>query len=530
MNSPDLDTRPREQLGALYEIGRTVNSALELPEVLDGILGMTLQLFTADAGSIMLLREGKLRIEAARGLPEDVVQTTEIGLGEGIAGWVARTGEMLLLNGKVDDSRFHGVVNRRDEITSSLCTPLRSRSGVIGVMMVRRGGPTTFNRGQLEFFSSVADQAAIAIENARLFRSELKRAQQLEIAQRKFEAIFSAMADGVLVTDAEGAVVHANDAARRLLGADEPLLDRRISEFLPSLPMEHIRAQVVSGEGPYELEAQLKGLTLRVTVTALGDEGEESHELVFLFHDVTERVRVERMKSEFLSAVSHELKTPLTTVTGFLELLLHRDFERPRQEQYLRISLEEAGRLQRLIEDLLTLSRLESGRFELQRKEGRLEEVTAKVLTGFTERHPTFEFRLVNEDALPPLSMDQDLMAQVILNLLSNSVKYSPEGGRVEVRIRREGGCARVSVRDEGIGIPKDKIPYIFEKFYRVDNSLTRSTGGTGLGLANARYIVEGHGGSIWAESDGQGTVFTFELPLEPPAPRISEPETRSEA
>lgn len=525
MSSHDLDTRPREQLGALYEIGRTVNSTLDLPEVLDGILGMTLQLFTADAGSIMLLRDGTLRIEAARGLPEDVVRDTEIAMGEGIAGWVARTGEMLLLNGKVDDSRFHGVVNRRDEITSSLCTPLRSRSGIIGVMMVRRGGPTTFSRGQLEFFSSVADQAAIAIENARLFRSERKRAQQLEIARQKFEAIFSAMADGVLVCDAEGSVVHANQAAQRLLGAEGPLLDRRIFDLLPGLPMEHIRTQVTAGAGPYETEANLKGQqTLRVTVTPLAQAEDEAQELVFLVHDVTERVRVERMKSEFLSAVSHELKTPLTTVTGFLELLLHREFERPRQEQYLRISLEEAGRLQRLIEDLLTLSRLESGRFQFQMKERRLEEILAKVMTGFSERHPNFQFQLLAE-SVPPLPIDEDLVTQVMVNLLSNSVKYSPHGGRVEVRVRRDGGFARVSVSDEGIGIPRDKIPFIFEKFYRVDNSLTRATGGTGLGLTNARYIVEGHGGSIWAESDGQGATFTFELPLEPAAT-----ETTSEA
>lgn len=522
MNPPELDNRPREQLGALYEIGRTVNSSLELPEVLDGILGMTLQLFAAEAGSIMLLTGGRLRIEAARGLPEEVVQSTETPLGDGIAGWVARTGEMLLLNGKVEDSRFQGLVDRRDEITSSLCTPLRSRSGVIGVMMVRRGGPTTFNRSQLEFFASVADQAAIAIENARLFRSERTRAEQLEIAQQKFEAIFRAMADGVVVTDPDGGVGHANDAAEHLLGGRGPVLGRRIADLLPGLPLEHVREHVWTGCGPYQTEVHLRGggepLTVQVTVSALGAPGDGPRELLFLCHDVTERVRVERMKSEFLSAVSHELKTPLTTINGFLELLLHRDFERPRREQYLRIALEEAGRLQRLIEDLLTLSRLESGRFELRRSEARLGELVARVLEGYRERQPSFDFHLVEEREVPPLRLDRDLISQVLGNLLSNSVKYSPGGGRVEVRVQCEGGFARVSVRDEGIGIPKEKIPFIFEKFYRVDNSLTRSAGGTGLGLTNARYIVEAHGGSMWAESEGQGSTLTFELPLECPA------------
>ncbi len=522
------DLRSREQLAALYEISRAVNSTLEVGEVLDTILGMTLDLFQAEAGSIMLLQDGVLRIRCARGLSEEVIGRTEVPLGQGIAGWVARTGEMLLLNGRVDDSRFSNVVDRRDEITSSLCTPLRSRDGVLGVMMVRRGGPRTFSRSQLDFFSSVADQAAVALENARLFRAERLRAEELAVEQQKFQAILADMADGVLVTDGEGRLTHVNAAARTLLGLPDEHLGHPVTDWLPGLALERVRERLLQDGGPCEMDATIQGegggTILRVTATRLSAGRPGSQGLVLLLHDVTERVRVERMKSEFLSAVSHELKTPLTTISGFLELMLNRDFERSRQVQYLTIGLGEARRLQRLIEDLLTLSRLESGRFRLQTRPVRLDQVAAAVVTSFAERFPACHFVFSAPGVIPSLELDEDLISQVLVNLLSNAVKYSPQGGEIEILVQVESQSVRVSVSDQGIGIPKDKSPFIFDRFYRVDNSLTRTTGGIGLGLANARYIVEGHGGAIWVESsEGKGSRFTFVLPTQRREPADSE-------
>ncbi len=522
------DLRSREQLAALYEISRAVNSTLEVGEVLDAILGMTLDLFQAEAGSIMLLQDGVLRIRCARGLSEEVIRTTEVPLGQGIAGWVARTGEMLLLNGRVDDSRFSNVVDRRDEITSSLCTPLRSRDGVLGVMMVRRGGTRAFSRGQLDFFASVADQAAVALENARLFRSERQRAGELAVEKQKFQAILADMADGVLVTDGDGCLSHVNAAGRALLGLPEEHLGRPLADWLPGLALESVKERLLQGDGPCEMDATIRGeggpTILRVTATRLAAGLPQADGLVLLLHDVTERVRVERMKSEFLSAVSHELKTPLTTISGFLELMLNREFERSRQVQYLTIGLGEAQRLQRLIEDLLTLSRLESGQFRLQTRPVRLDQVASALVTGFAERYPAFGFRFSALGNIPVLEVDEDLVSQVLVNLLSNAVKYSPQGGQVEVQVQADGQSVRVSVSDQGIGIPKDKYPYIFDRFYRVDNSLTRTTGGIGLGLANARYIVEGHGGAIWVESaEGQGSRFIFVLPVQRREPSDSE-------
>lgn len=496
------EPRSRDQLVALYEIGRALNSTLQLGEVLERILAMLLPLFEAEAGSIMLAEEDVLTIGAAVGLSPEIIQSTRVKRGEGIAGWVAQTGEMLLLNGKVADPRFTRLVERPDEISSSLCAPLRHRERITGVLMLRRSEPSTFTVDQLHFFESVADQAALAIANAR-------QVERVEKERQKSEAILRSMADGVVVTDAKGVVVHCNAAAERLL--DKELKDRPLQELFPNLAYQHILNQINTGR-MYESEVRY-GVEQLLRVSATGLSLEQG--VVFLFHDETERARIERMKSEFLSMVSHELKTPITTIQAFLELLIYREFPVERRRHFLEISLEEGRRLQKLIEDILELARMESGRFRLHKSACDLKELVESVLPGFVERFPTHRFSFEQSTDQSALEADPTLLTQVLTNLLSNAVKYSPDGGAIRLHLGREGNRLTCSVSDEGIGIEKDKIPYIFEKFYRVDNSLTRETGGTGLGLANARYIVESHGGSIWAESEpGQGSTFTVALPV----------------
>lgn len=510
--------RSIEQLAVLYRIGRAVCSTLELDEVLDRILDDTLGAFAAEAGSVMLIKDEYLRIRRARGLSPAIVESTVVPVGKGIAGYVAASGEMLLLNGKVDSKQFEGAIDRGNLITSSLCAPLRSRNGIMGVIMVRRGSSEPFSQEQLDFFSSVADQAAIAIENARLFSSEQQRSRQLRDEQQKMLAVYRSMADGVVVLDGNGLVSMMNVPAQRLLGVDESFVGGCFAERFGTFPIDHICEELRRSGGVYELDMNLarKGGTvvLRVAVTAWGECGDSVTGMVLLLHDVTERVQVERMKTEFLSAVSHELKTPITTVSGFIELMLDREFERRDQERYLSICLGESQRLQRLIEDLLTLSKLESGHFEFYKQQASIVDIVTRVVANFSARYPAFSFAYSGNQQDVCLELDDTLVTQVLINLLSNAVKYSSEAGAITVYLEATDSQVTISVQDQGIGIPRDKIPYVFDKFYRVDNSLTRKTGGTGLGLANARYIVEGHGGSVWVESQlGKGSKFSFMLP-----------------
>ena len=213
--------------------------------------------------------------------------------------------------------------------------------------------------------------------------------------------------------------------------------------------------------------------------------------------------------------VSHELKTPITTIGAFLELLLVREFPAERRNHFLTICQDECQRLHNLIDQLLHLTRLEAGKFVLQVQRGPLASLIRDCVPAFRETNPRHQYELAEPFAEVELGMDPMLITQAVTNLLSNATKYSPKGGRVQIGLEVEGKEAVFWVKDQGVGIEAEKLPLVFEKFYRIDNSLTRETGGTGLGLANVKHIAEAHGGRAWAESTpGEGSQFFVALPL----------------
>ncbi len=506
-----------EQLNVLYRISNVLSSGMDLDKILENILNETVDLFAADAGSVMLLENGSLRICKAAKLSDDIVKNTRIPLGHGIAGTVASTGESVLLNGKVDSSQFSDVVERVESISSSMCSAMSYNGKVVGVLTIRRAD-TTFTEEQFEFFKSVAAQAAVALEMADLYRHEHERLERTNAEKRHMLSIFSHMADGVLVFDDSFEISFANELAQRMLHAWGPLEGQDVRMFFPSVPWKFIVEGAKNNEVSKEIdllpvlshgEEQWRGL-----LTSWTDEGVLVHVLVM--HDVTERIRVERMKTEFLSSVSHELKTPLTSIIGFLELLMEREMKRERQMRCLSICRDESGRLLRLIEDVLMVAKLENGSFRVSKSHNMIDVLLSEAVSNFAERYPSYTFSYSGDCDKVGVDYDEVLINQVVTNLLSNAVKYTPNEGRIAVRLMIRNGAVVVSVTDNGVGIPQEKLPFIFEKFYRVDNSLTRQTGGVGLGLANSRHIVEAHGGSIWAESEeGKGSTFFFALPYE---------------
>lgn len=493
--------RSKEQLEALYNISRALNSALEVEEVLQTMLGMALETFEADAGSVMLVNRGYLTIHVSQGLKPEIVAKTRQKIGSGIAGWVAQTGQPLHLDGKVEDSRFEVIVERGDSITSSLSVPIVTEGDILGVLMIRRAGEQPFESGSLAFLESIADLAAVALHKAKLFQAERKQRRLLELGHQKLSATFSSMADGVLVFDEAGELLTFNTVAEDFLA---PLLGRQLSQFRERFPefLELEHGELESGDRH-----------LKLVRTPLVAGGEESGSVLVLRDESIGR-EVERMKSEFLSMVSHELKTPITTISAFLELLLQREFESERRNHFLNICQDECGRLQSLIDQLLHLTRLEAGRFELERSPLDLSSILRDALPAFVEPNPSHTFALDECPDSARYQGDATLLTQAITNLLSNAVKYSPQGGRIAVRLRCLEACYLLSVQDEGVGIEAEKLGFVFEKFYRADNSLTRSTGGTGLGLANVKHIALAHGGRVWVESElGKGSCFYLELP-----------------
>ena len=518
------------ELMALYEIGKAVNSTLDLDEVLKLIVSETLMLFRADAGSIMLLNDDNvLTIKAAQGLSDDIVKKTRVRLGEGIAGWVAKTGKDLLLDGKVKDPRFTNLVDRKEKIPSSLCVPLKCKGKVIGVLMNRLSGEEKFSERQRNLFSLIADQVSIAIENARLYEREKEKTEELARLNRilsleklKIETILTRMADGVIVTDPDGNIILLNRAGENIFNVrEEDVINCGFDSLFPS---ENIFARIK--DAVFLAQCRLthefsrgtndEEMHFRLLATAMQRKDEAPDGIVIVLQNITEMKRIDKMKTEFVSMVSHELRTPLTSIMGFAELIKIRDFPKERQIKYLDIILSDSSRLLRLINNLLDISKLESGGIQFNPEPVDITKLVPEILDSFEGQLVEHKLGMILDNEIPVLSLDRDMFSNVLNNLVGNAVKYSPDGGNINVRLRKNSVSVQVSVEDEGMGIPSEKADRVFDKFFRVDSSLNRATTGTGLGLATVKYIIEAFGGKIWVESElGKGSKFIFNLPLE---------------
>jgi CheY-like chemotaxis protein len=246
--------------------------------------------------------------------------------------------------------------------------------------------------------------------------------------------------------------------------------------------------------------------------------------------DITALKEVERLKDEMISTVGHELRTPLTSLRGFAELMLEHEFPPDKRQRFLSIIHGETVRLTNLINDFLDLQRLESGRQAYHFERVDLREVLREGMALFTQADAQHTLRLEAPDTLPPVQADKDRIRQVLSNLLSNAIKFSPRGGEVTVGTRQQGAYVEVWVTDQGMGIPPEAIPQLFNKFFRVDNSQTRHIGGTGLGLALVKKTVEAHQGQVRVDSEpDRGSTFFFTLPVaEQPLPAVVVPEVMS--
>ncbi len=525
------DSSSSHEMMALFEIVKAVNSSLDLDVVLDIILEKTLDLFKAEAGSIMLVnRDGYLTIRAAMGLSQDIINKTLVRPGEGIAGWVFQSGNAVLLDGKVRDDKFTKVVDRKEDINTSIAVPLISKGTNIGVLMIRRSAPKTrYTEADKRLVNMIADQAALAIDNAAQFEREIERLAQLRqlnneltLEKLKIETILRSMADGVIVTDYTGAVMMVNKAACRILGKTElDVLGRSFDGLFPGqCTFDDIKDALFVKK--YRFTKEITKIEnnnefyFKLLATGMRSDDHRVEGAVVVMQNITELRRLDKMKTEFVSMVSHELRTPLTSIHGFTELIMLRDFSKERRDRYLKIILEDSKRLSRLIENLLDLSRMESGQITFHRQPVNIEGLIPEVVDSFEGQLTKHEVIYLTEGEIPVLMMDRDMFINVLTNLISNAIKYSPDGGEIRVLLRQDGDNIRLSVKDHGIGIAKDMQEKVFEKFFRVDSSLTRETGGTGLGLATVKYIVEGLGGKIWVESEmDRGSEFIVLLPVE---------------
>jgi len=363
-------------------------------------------------------------------------------------------------------------------------------------------------------------------EIGHLARSLNRMADQLEerlalLARERnqLRTVVEGMVEGVLLTDATGTILLANAAFARIFNALPPVQGRRPLETarIPAL-QEAVQAALEAPE-PLTREITLGGAEERVIRASLAAirEGEERVGAVAVFHDVTELKRLERVRREFVSNVSHELRTPLTAIKGYAETLRDGGLKDPeRAGEFVDVIHRHAERLRNLIEDLLDLAAIEQGQAQIALALTPLRETVEQaegVIRPAAERKGQ-TLSIAIPAGIPDPLADRDRLAQVLINLLDNAVKFTPQGGRITVSASSSPGRVMVTISDTGVGIPPGDLGRIFERFYRVDRSRDRREGGTGLGLAIAKHLTQAMGGSIEVESaQGQGTTFKVVLP-----------------
>jgi two-component system phosphate regulon sensor histidine kinase PhoR len=342
--------------------------------------------------------------------------------------------------------------------------------------------------------------------------------QRLSAEKQRLDTILSSMGEGVMVTAPDGAITLVNPAFRRLFSIVGDVEGKKLVEI--SRHPELLEAFTDLGKTDVnelvrEISIQPNGMTLFTHWVPLKVDGNRLG-IVAVFHDISDLKRVENMRRDFVANVSHELRTPVTIIKGYAETLLDGALESDpdRAVRFVEIIASHSERLTNLINDILTLSSLETKEALLELNPIDVSGTLSKACTLLHGRADHKKITIINEavgGALPRVMADQGRIEQVMVNLLENAIKYTPDGGTVRLFTEDEGEFVKISVADTGIGIPFKDLPRIFERFYRVDEARTREQGGTGLGLAIVKHIVQLHGGDVSVTSEpGQGSVFSF--------------------
>lgn len=522
----DIRIRQREFLLA---ISRALTAELDLSDVLRIILQASVEFISGRAGLIVLAdpTEHTFRVAAALGIPGHIFEQFP-ALIKGISYQEGAEREVIpLIDQRVQ--KLAEAVQIDLDLTQAILLPMHSGNTLIGMIYVFQAENYTFSSDAPQLLQSFADQAAIAVRNARLYEQVLSEKQRLD-------AILEQSADGVMILDPELRIQVFNRALTRITGweADDVLghLHQEVFRWA-NLRTETGLEQAIQNGWPLPGSAHLyvegeiykagEGVvSLGITYAPLLNARQKMSNIIANVRDLTRQREEQELQKTFVSVVSHELKTPVSIIKGYAGTLKRQDanWPRPVLEEYLTVIEEEADQLTDLIDNLLEASRLQAGTFKLELKDviclPTLVRNVAKKFQNQTDKH-IIEIKFPSP--FPEILGDERRLTQVLNNLLSNAIKYSLNGGTIQVT-----GCVKpdyvtCSVTDCGIGIPPHERHRIFQKFSRLDNALSRKTEGTGLGLYLTKAIIEAHNGRIWfgnnseTEEGRPGTTFTFALP-----------------
>lgn len=362
--------------------------------------------------------------------------------------------------------------------------------------------------------------AALLLENV---TEVVRLTAELAVEKRKFEVVLENVAAGVIAVNDSGNILIANSAAFHMLSVERPWWwpGASLEDAIPEPSLVKAIRDAAGGEEVFNETVVLdSGRHLEVSCVPIRDLSPGRDGTVAVLHDVTEIHQLEQAKSDFVSMVSHELRTPLTSIKAYVGTLLREDveFDAVTQRNFINVIARESERMIRLINDLLDMSRIEAGRLDLKPTLVDLPDLVRRVISRIEPQTDIHRVVLELPGEMEPAIAEPDKLEQVILNLMSNAMKYSPGGGEVNVSVRRLEGKAIVAVADGGMGIPAGQLPYIFDKYHRAGRGPELGVRGAGLGLYVTKTIVEAHGGRIWAESEeGRGTTVMFTVPLAGP-------------
>jgi two-component system NtrC family sensor kinase len=499
--------RHLQELAAIYTIGRTVTATLDVEQVLAQVVEAATNITCAEEGWLLLLDESadELYLRASKNLDESAARGLRVRVQDSLLGRVVKSRRPVLVTGPELQK-----VNAAYLVKALLFVPLTvPPDRVIGVLGVsNRTSDRAFTEHDLFLLSTMADYAAIAIENAQLFA-------QVEAERKQLEAVLRGTEDAVIVLDQDRRVLIVNPAARKAFNIEAPdVTGRTLLECIHSQTLLDWFKMPSAVGRPTRAEVPLTdGRTLQAQISVVEGIG-----YAVVMQDITHLKELDRIKSEFVSVVSHDIRSPLTTIRGYMELLGRVGPLTPQQAEFLARVEQSMTTITDLIGDLLDTGRIEAGLDQeaalVQLEDVVMHGVEALRLSAEAKQH-TLSCDIA--PGLPPLMGNARRLEQLVTNLLSNAIKYTPEGGKIQVTLEAEGLYLMLRVIDNGIGVPPEEQPHIFEKFYRVQSEATTDIGGTGLGLSIVKSVVERHGGRVWVESaPGQGSTFIVLLPMQP--------------
>ncbi len=497
-----------EMLQNLHQIDRELNAALSLDRVLSLWFDWAIRLTYADAGCIMLVDPSADMLQMARsyGYPPEMLtarldKEQRLSWQQGVTGRAARTRNSFYVPDIREDAEY---IAFSESTCSQLVVPVVSRERVLAVLTLEKNELDGFSTEEQVRVARLCDRASAALMNAILLR-------ETEQEHQKLGAIIATTADAIIVTDLGGQLILVNTATMTHFGLENDWAAQELAVVFADTPLPNIFDQGKTMDGHAAGEIEYRETTFSVNMVSVQDVG-----YLLVLHDVTPFKELDNLKNELVATVSHDLKTPLSAIRGYLELIdLLEDLSKSGQE-YLGRAKRSIGDMTQLIEDLLSVARLESG-IDLERRPIYLKEVLQEIIEKYCLLIEEKQMQVALDVApdIPHVLADGSRIRQILNNLIDNAIKYTPPAGQLLLSVKHNGEGARVAVRDTGLGIPDEALPTLFDKFSRVRDQRTEGIEGTGLGLYIVKKLVDAHGGKIWVDSvKGEGSTFYFTLPF----------------